>query len=306
MDWSIPGDEQENQRIQLEQEMMSRVAHLAFDNTSTHSTESSVEYPRHREPHDGPYSPHADAFPSFSMHEPDDLSQLVQDDNEHIEPNLRSFQHTADDSAMNTGETLSTAYHHASAITLGAGLGGGAFGRTPSRTGFSEFDPDRPLPNFPVKGGVKIALGEPTIMDQSTQHAKQTRQTVCSFSVYVLYVTDGRAFRPCRTLAVCLLWTQLLWKIQKSSNVLWSQVILIFHRASSPNKPTRAIRQQQTSAPPLIQRRNLLLAPNIVIPAALLVVALPAPSYPRPYRPVEMELSAQNAPELRLIFNDQL
>ena len=179
IDWSIPGDEQENERIRLEQDMMSRVAHLAFDNTSTHSTESSVEYPRHRESHDGPYSPHLNAFPSFSMREHRDLSQFVQDDNEHTALNLRSFQHTADDSAMNTGETLSTAQHHASAITLGAGLGGGGFGRTPSRSGITEFDPDRPLPNFPLKGGVKTVLGEPMTHGQPTQHAKPTRHTVC-------------------------------------------------------------------------------------------------------------------------------
>ncbi|KAF8333529.1 uncharacterized protein EI90DRAFT_3121870 [Cantharellus anzutake] len=190
-DWSIPGDEQENERIRLEQEMISRVADLTFDNTSTHSTESSVEYPRHLQPNDGPYPPPLDVFPTFSLREPHDFSQFIPDDTEHSAPNLRSFQHTIDDSAMTTGETLSTAQHHASAVTLGAGLGG-ALGRTPSRSGIAEFDPDRPLPNFSPRRGLRDVLGESITMNQSTQFERPTRQTniAASLSVDPIIVED--------------------------------------------------------------------------------------------------------------------
>ena len=56
---------------------------------------------------------------------------------------------TADDDegiAPYGGETMSTAAHHASAVTFTAGLGGGRGARTrePSLNG-GEYDPDRPL-----------------------------------------------------------------------------------------------------------------------------------------------------------------
>ncbi|PPQ85819.1 hypothetical protein CVT24_004726 [Panaeolus cyanescens] len=100
---------------------------------SVHSAvDSSIEYPRHlSEPsiHDVPSFVHRsrDHFTGEDMHR---WSYRPDDDEDGIAP----YGH----------ETVSTVNHHASALTLNAGLGGGRARRERSLSG-AEYDPDRPL-----------------------------------------------------------------------------------------------------------------------------------------------------------------
>jgi hypothetical protein len=58
-----------------------------------------------------------------------------------------SYRTADEDEGVNPygGETMSTAAHHASAITLNAGLGGGRGARRDISMSGAEYDPDRPL-----------------------------------------------------------------------------------------------------------------------------------------------------------------
>jgi hypothetical protein len=178
-DWAIPGDEQEESRRRLEQDVLARVGDLTFENTDTHSTEYSIEYPRHREPGDGAFSSGADAFPSFSTHEHHDLSNF-DGDISRLAPDFRSL-HGGDDSVMHVAETFSSSLnHHASAVTLGAGLGGPP-GRTPSRSNIAEFDPERKLPD--LLDGRGRSLLDDSVPLESHQNSKPRRQKVCVHSL---------------------------------------------------------------------------------------------------------------------------
>lgn len=230
-DWSIPGDAQEQERRDLEKDVLSRIGALdyTFENTDTqHSRgtsalevehngaeyedeeeedasggegdvthrptapasrrrgevdDSSIEYGRHdgRSPRIGggdlslSFARHAGAAPAGF----DNTEDFEYTDHSHTHTqshsmirNKPSAQHQStqrryahayngtmredgDESLLRAGDTLSTAQHHASAITLGAGLGGmgGPFNsRTPSRVNIStrefEFDPERKLPDL--------------------------------------------------------------------------------------------------------------------------------------------------------------
>lgn len=178
-DWAIPGDEQEESRRRLEQDVLARVGDLTFENTDTHSTEYSVEYPRHREPGDGAFPSGADAFLSFSTHEHHDLSHF-DGDISRAAPNFPSL-HGGDDSVMHIGETFSsTLNHHASAITLGAGLGGPP-GRTPSRSNIAEFDPERRLPGL-LNGRGRSPQDDSGPLEPR-QNSKLSRHKVCVWSL---------------------------------------------------------------------------------------------------------------------------
>ena len=140
LDLSIRGDELENRRIQLEHDLQHTAGELSFrlspvsdDEEGCHN--QSVEYPRHTS---GPSFPDFTSFESASRDHFDEThgrihaySYRTEDDEGGIDPYMG-------------GETISTAAHHASALTLSAGLGGRGVRRDISLSG-AEYDPDRPL-----------------------------------------------------------------------------------------------------------------------------------------------------------------
>jgi hypothetical protein len=110
----IQGDDLEQHRRQLESNPTINNISIAL---------SDVEYPRHHE------SLHPDIFASFDYSHP--WSQRTGEDEDGFSPY--------------TGATVSTAAHHASALTLSAGLGNGRNPRRDSSASGAEYDPDRPV-----------------------------------------------------------------------------------------------------------------------------------------------------------------
>ena len=150
LDISIRGDELEHNRIQLEHNLQHTELSFRLSSTSddeqhhpkirphrrkNNPNESSVEYPRHLS------EPSFNEFPSIVRstggHYADEDSQIhpwsyrIGDDEEGIHPY--------------GGDTISTAAHHASALTLSAGLGGGRGARRDASLSGAEYDPERPL-----------------------------------------------------------------------------------------------------------------------------------------------------------------
>ena len=134
-DISITGDEQEQSRIQLEKNLLH--TDLSLHLSSTHD-DYSVENPRHQSSISAPFS----AFDSI------DRSRDALDLDEGLsQPHAWSYRTGEDEEGIHPfvgGETLSTAAHHASALTLSAGLGGRGERRDISLSG-AEYDPERPL-----------------------------------------------------------------------------------------------------------------------------------------------------------------
>ncbi|KAL1950096.1 hypothetical protein VTO73DRAFT_5218 [Trametes versicolor] len=136
LDFSIRYDELEQQRVQLEHNLQH--TDLSLHLSSSPDDYSDVEYPRHNSVPSPPYS----AFASFDHRSGDDF-----DPNEQSRFQAWSY-HTADaDEGVHTyaAESLSTAAHHASALTISAGLGGGRGGRRDISLSGAEYDPERPL-----------------------------------------------------------------------------------------------------------------------------------------------------------------
>ncbi|KAG2365161.1 hypothetical protein BDR07DRAFT_1399588 [Suillus spraguei] len=153
-EFSIPGDELEQHRIQLEQQIQN--TDLSLHLSSSQGDEDSVEYPRHN-------SNHSLGFASFEQ------------PSQHFDYDAPSGLHawsTHEDEGANpyAGETVSTIGHHASAVTIGAGLGGPGQRREISLSG-AEYDPDRPLQDMIAGMDSRISILEP--------HSK-SRQTPCS------------------------------------------------------------------------------------------------------------------------------
>ncbi|KAF8158574.1 hypothetical protein B0H34DRAFT_464811 [Crassisporium funariophilum] len=156
-DISIHGDQLEHNRIQLEHNLQH--TELSFRLSSTSDDEnnddrrpyphhahdksrrmdhSSVEYPRHlSEPsfHDYPSMIHRSTGDQFGD----------EDTNGQVHP--WSYRTGDDEEGINPygGETVSTVAHHASALTISAGLGGGRGARRDPSLSGAEYDPDRPL-----------------------------------------------------------------------------------------------------------------------------------------------------------------
>ncbi|KAH9923578.1 hypothetical protein B0H21DRAFT_797396, partial [Amylocystis lapponica] len=135
LEFSIRGDELEQHRIQLEHNLQHTDLSLHLSSIPGDDC-SDVEYPRH---HSAP-SPFS-AFASFEQRSGDQFE--LDEQSQYHAWSRRSLN---DDDAIRTfaGETLSTAAHHASALTLSAGLGGRGTRRDVSLSG-AEYDPDRPL-----------------------------------------------------------------------------------------------------------------------------------------------------------------
>jgi hypothetical protein len=149
-DISIRGDELEYNRIQLEHNLQHTELSFCLSSTGDdeqhHSkikhrrrknipNESSVEYPRHLS------EPSFHEFPSIVRSSGDHYA----DDDSQIHP--WSYRIGDDEEGINPygGDTISTAAHHASALTLSAGLGGGGGARRDTSLSGAEYDPERPL-----------------------------------------------------------------------------------------------------------------------------------------------------------------
>ncbi|KAI0304538.1 hypothetical protein B0F90DRAFT_1706727 [Multifurca ochricompacta] len=162
-DISIAGDEQEQSRIQLEKNLLH--TDLSLHLSSTHD-DYSVENPRHQPGVSAPFS----AFHSI------DRSREAFDMDEGLSQLHAWSYHTGeDDEGIHPfvgGETLSTAAHHASALTLSAGLGGRGERRDISFSG-AEYDPERPLQD--LIAGIRSNL---TLFDELKAPSRTTSNPV--------------------------------------------------------------------------------------------------------------------------------
>ncbi|KAI0086584.1 hypothetical protein BDY19DRAFT_960654 [Irpex rosettiformis] len=133
---SIQGDELENDRIQLEHDLQQTDISLHLSSAHEDNDYSDVEYGRHNS------GPAFHGFASFDHHSRDHFDPA--DDQSHY--NAWSYRTMDEDESISpyNGRTMSTAAHHASALTLSAGLGGRGSRRDVSLSG-AEYDPDRPL-----------------------------------------------------------------------------------------------------------------------------------------------------------------
>ncbi|CAE6446686.1 unnamed protein product [Rhizoctonia solani] len=155
-------DRQEEDRIRLEQE----IGGLSLDLEHSSLTSLSLEYGRHGAP-----SPRFEGVASFARYD----SDLERSRDASARRNGRYQSFRADDS-YDGGQTQSTAAHHASAVTVGAGLGYGAGARPLSRAGSgAEYDPDRELTSMLKRRGRVSVLDDDTnttVRDPSTTKKK--------------------------------------------------------------------------------------------------------------------------------------
>ncbi|ESK89236.1 proteophosphoglycan ppg4 [Moniliophthora roreri MCA 2997] len=150
----IKGDQIEQDRIQLEHNLQN--TDLSIRLSSQDEYDDSIEYPRHNS---GP-SPFND-FGSF-----------IHRSGEHFDGDIHnawSYRTGDDDEGIHPyeGGTMSTAAHHASALTLTAGLGGQRGARREVSLSGAEYDPDRPL--HAMLGGVDSKL---SIFDNDPSRSK--------------------------------------------------------------------------------------------------------------------------------------
>ncbi|KAF9267567.1 hypothetical protein L218DRAFT_1074297 [Marasmius fiardii PR-910] len=164
----IKGDHIENDRIQLEHNLQN--TELSIRLSSQDDFDDSIEYPRHNS---GP-SPFND-FGSFIHRSGDHFDGDI--------PNAWSYRTGDDDEGVHPygGETMSTAAHHASALTLTAGLGGNRGVRRDVSLSGAEYDPDRPL--HAMIAGVDSKL---SIFDADPSRSKYTAPGGITFDPLVV------------------------------------------------------------------------------------------------------------------------
>lgn len=148
LDLSIHGDELEHNRIQLEHNLQNDLSIHLSSQDDEYNLNESVEYPRHTS---GP-SPLAE-FGSFAHRSGDHFD----DGDPHSAWSYRTMD---DDEGINPygAHTMSTAAHHASALTLNAGLGGGRGARREISLSGAEYDPDRPLHDMIAQVDSKLSM----------------------------------------------------------------------------------------------------------------------------------------------------
>lgn len=158
MDFSILGDALEEHRIRLEQNLQQ--TDISLHLSSPRHDYSDIEHARHRD--SDPYS--------FSGIASFDRSREPLESPTHRQWSYRAMD---EDEGYNTyaGETVSTAAHHASALTLSAGLGGRAGRRDVSLSG-AEYDPDRPIQ------GIMAGMSRKGI-SRNFSYSNKAKQTVC-------------------------------------------------------------------------------------------------------------------------------
>ncbi|KAJ7645512.1 hypothetical protein DFH06DRAFT_1050952 [Mycena polygramma] len=145
LDISIRGDQLEHDRIQLEHNLQHTDLSLHL---SSHD-DDTIEYARHNSA--------PSAFPDFISF--DQRSRDNYDGDMHSQLHAWSYRTGDDEDGISPygGETVSTAAHHASALTLSAGLGGRAGRREISLSG-AEYDPDRPLHDMMAAVDPKLSM----------------------------------------------------------------------------------------------------------------------------------------------------
>ncbi|THH31182.1 hypothetical protein EUX98_g2995 [Antrodiella citrinella] len=170
LEFNIIGDAVEEHRIQLEQNLQQ--TDISLNLSSPRYDHSDIEHPRHiSDPH------------SFSGIASFDRSREAMENPSDGLHRPWSYRATDEDDGYNpyAGETMSTAAHHASALTLSAGLGGRGGRRDISLSG-AEYDPDRPVQGIMAgmnrKGGGR-SLGH-------SGKTKQTSQTTVDFDPLVV------------------------------------------------------------------------------------------------------------------------
>ncbi|THV03823.1 hypothetical protein K435DRAFT_747317 [Dendrothele bispora CBS 962.96] len=171
LDYSIEGDDVERDRIQLEHNLQNTDFSLRLSSQDDEEDHDSIEYPRHNS---GP-SPFSDfgslihrSIGEFDGDPHHGWSYRTGDDDEGINPY--------------GGETMSTAAHHASALTISAGLGlGGRGARRDASLSGAEYDPDRPLHN--IINGVDSKL---SLFDVDPSRSKYSAAGGISFDPQVV------------------------------------------------------------------------------------------------------------------------
>ncbi|KAF7299131.1 AAA family ATPase [Mycena indigotica] len=159
----IRNDQLEQNRIQLEHNLQHTEPSLHLS-----SNDNSVEYPRHAP------TPFRNDFIDFDRHEESPWS----------------YEEGLTHSPYGGGETISTAAHHASVLTLNAGLAGRGNRRDISLSG-AEFDPERPLKDMmaavdpklsmfdmdPSRSRYNLPLNSPGRLDRALQsgHSRSVR-----------------------------------------------------------------------------------------------------------------------------------
>ncbi|KAJ6508969.1 hypothetical protein C8R45DRAFT_1060210 [Mycena sanguinolenta] len=146
LDISIRGDQLEHDRIQLEHNLQHTDLSLHL---SSHD-DDTIEYARHNSA--------PSAFPDYISF--DHRSRDNFDADMHSQLHAWSYRTGEDEDGISPyggGETVSTAAHHASMLTLSAGLGGRAGRREISLSG-AEYDPDRPLHNMMAAVDPKLSM----------------------------------------------------------------------------------------------------------------------------------------------------
>ncbi|RPD54654.1 hypothetical protein L226DRAFT_90071 [Lentinus tigrinus ALCF2SS1-7] len=169
LDFSIRGDEQEHQRVLLEHNLQH--TDLSLHLSSTPDEYSDVEYPRHASVPSPPFS----AFASFDHRSGDDFDP-------HEQSRFQAWSYHTDDGAQPyAAESLSTAAHHASALTFSAGLGGGRAPRRDLSLSGAEYDPDRPLQG--IMAGI---AGRVRGFDANSTKSRQITASVVDFDPLIV------------------------------------------------------------------------------------------------------------------------
>lgn len=173
----IPANELEFHRVRLENQLMTTdISFRPFSVTDEEESRSELGRPegRHNRRHSLSSSNDSLEYPRHQQTEPDQFhdfasfAQNRQRDQFGVEDTPdppRAWSYRTDDDPANHytgGETLSTAAHHASKLTLTAGLDmGGAGGRRMKReasTSGAEYDPDRRLQDMMANVDSKLSV----------------------------------------------------------------------------------------------------------------------------------------------------
>ena len=188
LELSIHGDQLEQDRIQLEHNLQH--TDLSLHLSSSPDDYSDVEYPRHN----SAPSP-IPGFLSFEQRSPDGFDPI-----EHSQYNAWSMRSFNDDNTVNPyeGGTISTAAHHASALTLSAGLGGRAARRGDVSLSGAEYDPERPL------NGIMASMnGHPHSLQADTIKSKGPVSTSHHLILRGLMARDRPLAIPTSAVAPC-------------------------------------------------------------------------------------------------------
>ncbi|KAH9912695.1 uncharacterized protein BXZ73DRAFT_56039 [Epithele typhae] len=171
-DISIYGDELEARRAMLEHNLQHTDLSLHLSSRSRlDASTDELEYPRHA----GVPSPPFSAYASFDHRSGDDFDP-------HEQSRFHAWSYHTDDGIQPYAhESLSTAHHHASALTINAGLGGGRGQRRDLSLSGAEYDPDRPL-----NGIIAGIAGRFTAFDANSTRSRQITASAADFDPLVV------------------------------------------------------------------------------------------------------------------------